>query len=150
MPKPRKTWREKLLDDKDLPKVSVIEGKMSKRWGEGTCAIPVPREVGEIMKAVLKGRLITTKEIQAAIAMKHHVTMACPMCFGIFAWIAAHAGHEAETEGAKRIHSVLVNAENRRPIESEVSWWCRNVEGAARSRRASSRGQGREVDRCGL
>ena len=103
MAKPRKTWREKILDDKDLPKVSVIEGKLSKRWGEGTCVIPAPREVDVIMKAVPKGRLITTKEIQAAIAKKHHATMACPMCCGIFAWIAAHAADEAESEGAKRI-----------------------------------------------
>ena len=103
MAKPRKTWREKLLDDKDLPKVSVIEGVLSKRWGDGTCVIPAPREVDEIMKAVPKGRLITTREIQAAIAKKHHASIACPMCCGIFAWIAAHAADEAEAEGAKRI-----------------------------------------------
>lgn len=103
MPKPRKTWREKLLDDKDLPKVSVIEGKLSKRWGEGTCAIPAPREVDEIMKAVPKGRLITTREIQAKVAQKHHATMGCPICCGIFAWIAAHAANEAESEGTKRV-----------------------------------------------
>lgn len=103
MPKPRKTWREKLLDSKDLPKVSVIEGEMSKRWGEGTCVIPAPRDVDAIMKSVPKGRLITTKEIQATIAQQHHATKACPMCCGIFAWIAAHAADEAETEGAKRI-----------------------------------------------
>ena len=103
MAKPRKTWREKLLIDNGLPKVSVIEGKMSKRWGDGTCVIPAPREVDEIMTSVPKGRLITTKEIQATVAQKHHATMACPMCCGIFAWIAAHAADEAETEGAKRI-----------------------------------------------
>ena len=103
MAKPRKTWREKLLDDKNLPKVSVIDGTLSKRWGEGTCVIPAPREVDAIMKAVPKGRLITTKEIQATIAQKHHATMACPMCCGIFAWIAAHAADEDETKGAKRI-----------------------------------------------
>jgi alkylated DNA nucleotide flippase Atl1 len=103
MARSHKTWRDKLLDDKNLPKVSVIEGKRSKRWGEGTCAIPAPREVDEIMKAVPKGRLITTREIQAKIAQKHHATMACPICCGIFAWIAAHAADEAATEGAKRI-----------------------------------------------
>ena len=103
MAKPRKTWREKLLDSKGLPKVAVIEGKLSKRWGEGTVAIPAPREVGEIMKAVPKGRLITTKEIQTKVAQKHNATMGCPICCGIFAWIAAHAADEAETEGAKRI-----------------------------------------------
>ncbi|MFM9960841.1 MAG: hypothetical protein ACKV2Q_06410 [Planctomycetaceae bacterium] len=99
----KKTWREKLLDDKDLPKVSVIDGPMSQRWGEGTCVIPAPREVDEIMKSVPKGRLITTKEIQAAVATKHNATIACPMCCGIFAWIAAHAADEAEIEGTKRI-----------------------------------------------
>ena len=99
----RKTWREKLQDDKDLPKVSVIEGKLSKHWGARTCAIPAPREVNEVMKSVPKGKLITTKEIQATIAAKHHATMACPMCCGIFAWIAARAADEAESEGAKRI-----------------------------------------------
>lgn len=103
MAKPRKTWREKLFDDKDLPKVSKIEGKLSKRWGEGTCAIPAPREVDELMKSVPKGRLITSKEIQATIAQKHSASMACPMCCGIFAWIAAHAADEAEAEGAKKI-----------------------------------------------
>ena len=103
MMKPRKTWHEKLLDDKDLPKVSVIEGKMSKRWGEGTVVIPAPREVDEIMKAVPKGRLITTKEIQATLAKKHSAVMACPMCCGIFAWIAAHASDEAESAGVRRI-----------------------------------------------
>lgn len=103
MAKSRKSWREKLLDSKDLPKVSKIEGKMSNRWGEGTCAIPAPVEVDEMMKSVPKGRLITTKEIQATLAMKHKATMACPICCGIFAWIAAHAADESETEGAKRI-----------------------------------------------
>ena len=31
----RKSWREKLADDKDLPKVGRIEGPMSRRWGSG-------------------------------------------------------------------------------------------------------------------
>ena len=101
--KQKKTWREKLLDSKDLPKVSKIECKMSKRWGEGTCAIPAPIEVDEVMQTVPKGKLITTKEIQKAVAKKHKATMACPMCCGMFAWIAAHAADEAEIEGAKRI-----------------------------------------------
>jgi hypothetical protein len=103
MPKPKRSWREELLDDKDLPKVSVIEGKLSKRWGDEMCVIPAPREVNEVMKAVPKGRLITSKEIQVVLALKHKVTMICPLCCGIFAWIAANAAHEAETDGAKRI-----------------------------------------------
>ena len=29
----KKSWREKLADSKDLPKVAEITEKMSKRWG---------------------------------------------------------------------------------------------------------------------
>jgi hypothetical protein len=32
----RKTWAEKLADNKGLPKVGPVTGKMSKRWGTGT------------------------------------------------------------------------------------------------------------------
>ena len=43
MLKMRKSWQEKLADDKGLPKVSGIIGKMSTRWGTGTVCIPAPR-----------------------------------------------------------------------------------------------------------
>jgi hypothetical protein len=46
----RISWQKKLADDKDLPKVQKVTGKMSKRWGTGTVVIPAPREVDEIMK----------------------------------------------------------------------------------------------------
>ena len=47
MSKKRKSWQEKLADDKDLPKVVEITDKMSKRWGTSTVVIPAPREVAE-------------------------------------------------------------------------------------------------------
>jgi hypothetical protein len=99
----RKTWREKLADDKDLPKVVKITGKMSKRWGKGTCAIPAPREVDAIMRKVPDGKLITINEIRQAVAKKHKATIACPITSGIFAWIAAHAAEEAALAGESEI-----------------------------------------------
>src|SRR6516165_11879261 len=95
----RKTWREKLADDKDLPKVVKITGKMAKRWGKGTCAIPAPREVDAIMRKVPEGKLITINEIRARVAKKHKATIGCPITSGIFAWIAAHAAEEAALAG---------------------------------------------------
>jgi len=47
--RPKKSWREKLADRKDLPRVERITGRMSKKWGEGTVVIPAPEEVDEIM-----------------------------------------------------------------------------------------------------
>src|SRR5438093_5589954 len=99
----RKTWREKLHDSKGLPKVERITGKMSKRWGRGTVAIPAPREVNVIMKRVPRGKLITINEIRARIAKKHAATIGCPITTGIFAWIAAHAAAEAAADGAENI-----------------------------------------------
>jgi hypothetical protein len=103
-PKPAKrSWREKLADSKDFPKVGVIEGKLSKRWGEGTCVIPAPLEVDAAMKKIRRGKLTTIDALRKALAKKHGTTMTCPITTGIFAWIAAHAADEAEAEGARRI-----------------------------------------------
>jgi alkylated DNA nucleotide flippase Atl1 len=99
----RKSWREKLADDKDLPKVAEICGKMLSRWGAGTMVIPAPREVDAVMKKVPKGKLITINEIRAVLAKRHQATMACPITTGIFAWIAAHAAEEAAADGEKAI-----------------------------------------------
>ena len=71
MAKLRKSWREKLADDKDLPKIVEVNEKMSKRWGTGTFCIPAPREVDEIMKSVPRGRLITINQIRGTLAEKH-------------------------------------------------------------------------------
>jgi len=97
--KMRKSWQEKLADDKDLPRVVEITDKMSKRWGTGTIVIPAPREVDEIMKNVPKGKLITINQIRDIVAQKHGATIGCPITTGIFAWVAANAAGETAAEG---------------------------------------------------
>jgi alkylated DNA nucleotide flippase Atl1 len=103
MAKLRKSWREKLADSKDLPKVVEINDKMSKRWGTGTVVIPAPLEVDEIMKKVPQGKLTTINHIRSVLAQKHSATIGCPITSGIFAWIASHAADEAAAEGEKEI-----------------------------------------------
>jgi len=85
---PKKTWREKLAESKDLPKTMVI---------------PSPAEVDEVMRRVPKGRLMTINEIRTCLARKHSTDIACPMTTGIFAWIAAHAAEESRTAGEKNV-----------------------------------------------
>jgi len=99
----KKTWREKLADSKDLPKVVVLNENARKHWKATTMAIPSPREVNEIMAGVRKGELITIDEIQKKIARKHGADIGCPLTSGIFSWISAHAAAEEETEGKKKI-----------------------------------------------
>src|SRR5438094_5226163 len=101
--KPKKSWREKLADDKGLPRVGQVCGEMSRRWGTGTMVIPAPLEVDALMKQVPKGRVVTINDLRVALAAKHKADFACPITTGIFSWIAAHAAAEAEAEGTKRI-----------------------------------------------
>jgi hypothetical protein len=102
MSKKRKTWQEKLADNKDFPKVCPIDGAKSKRWGEGTFVIPAPKEVDELMRGVPRGKLTTIDNLRKVLARRHGATIACPITTGIFAWIAAHAAAEAEAEGKKK------------------------------------------------
>src|SRR4030066_2197889 len=95
----KKTWCEKLNENKGLPKVETITEKMSKRWGKGTVVIPAPVEVDIIMRKIPKGKVTTINEIRAALAKKHDATIGCPMTTGIFAWIAAHAAEEQKQKG---------------------------------------------------
>jgi len=98
----KKTWQEKLADDKGLPTVFEISDKQSKRWGAGTCVIPSPMEVNSLMQSVPRGKVTTIDEMRKILARRHHTTMACPITTGIFSWIAAHAAAEARAEGKKR------------------------------------------------
>ena len=99
----RKTFREKLADNKDLPKVTRISRGMSRTLGEGTIVMPAPWEVDELMKRVPKGRLITINGIREALADRHGADVACPIVTGILARIAAGAAGEDEAEGKKRV-----------------------------------------------
>ncbi len=98
----KKSWKEKLHDNKDFPRIEKISGKLIKQWGEGTVVIPRPIEVDELMRKVPKGKLTTINNIREALALKHNATIACPICTGIFARIAAGAAEDETKEGKKR------------------------------------------------
>jgi alkylated DNA nucleotide flippase Atl1 len=95
----RKTWREKLEDSKDLPKVVLLKPNAQKHWKGSSMAIPSPMEVNDIMAGVPKGKLITINQIRTMIAHKHKADIGCPLTCGIFSWIAAHAAVEEAAAG---------------------------------------------------
>jgi hypothetical protein len=97
----RKSWQEKLADNKGFPKVGRIDSKMSKRRGTGTFVIPAPMEVNELMRRVPKGKITTLDQLRKTLARRHGATIACPITTGIFAWISAHAAVEAAQKGQK-------------------------------------------------
>lgn len=102
----RKSWREKLMDAKGLPKVVTLDAKMAKRWGfeaGDTMVIPAPVEVDEMIRKIPKGKVATLNEIREGLARKHGVKGACPLTTGIFVRISAEAAEEARRAGKKRI-----------------------------------------------
>ena len=97
-----KTWREKLADDKGLPKVCDVRAGRGIRSGEGRMVIAAPREVDALMRQMRRGRFTTIPEIRSALARRHGADFACPLTTGIFSWIAAHAAAAELAAGRKR------------------------------------------------
>ena len=103
MARGKKSWREKLADDKDLPKVVRLNPAQAARFGGATLAIAAPREIDALMRGVPAGRVTTINELRAAVAKKHRAAAGCPITTGIFSWIAANAAAEAEAEGTANV-----------------------------------------------
>lgn len=99
----KKTFREKLADAKDFPRVQRLTGGMKRRFGPGTILLPAPWEVDGLMRQVRKGKLTTINDIRAHLARRHRATIACPIVTGIYARIAAGAAGEAEALGTTRV-----------------------------------------------
>jgi len=75
MAKRKMSWKEKLTDSKDMPKVVEITENMSQKWGTGTVCIPAPIEVDGIMRQVPRGKLITVNQIREVVAKRHSATI---------------------------------------------------------------------------
>lgn len=99
----RRTWKEKLADDKQLPRVIEIPPEQEKRWGRGRMVVPAPREVDSVIRTIRKGKTATTQDLRLRLARRHGVDSACPLTTGIFTWIAAHAAAEDEAAGRVRV-----------------------------------------------
>jgi alkylated DNA nucleotide flippase Atl1 len=98
----RKTWQEKMEDDKGFPKIiryspNLPCGKTLKKLGAkrgDSVVLAPPFEVREIMSTVPKGCLITLNEICARLAKIHGTRYCCTLTTGIMVMTAANAAAE--------------------------------------------------------
>ena len=91
----KKSYNQKLTDSKDLPVITpVSDPKTIARYGGGQMLIAPPLSYDAIMKAVPKGKVITSDRIRDYLAKKHGADYTCPLTAGIFINIAAHASEE--------------------------------------------------------
>lgn len=92
---PIKNPNQKLNDSKDMPKVVLLaEPKAIARYGGSRMLLAPPIEYDALMKAIPLGKLITTDRLREYLAKKHNADFTCPLTFGIFVNVAAHASVE--------------------------------------------------------
>jgi len=106
MPYQRKTWQQKLLDNKQFPKTLTLEPRfpcyralqaMGAQPGDSVVLAPA-LEVEAVMTRVPEGRLITVAQICAQLATKHHTQYCCTLTTGIFITIVANAAEEMQRD----------------------------------------------------
>ena len=91
----RKTYNEKLLDSKDMPKIEeLIDEKEILRHGGTKLLIAPPVVYDEIMKSVPEKMIITADYLRAYLAKKYGADNTCPLTAGIFINIVAQASAE--------------------------------------------------------
>jgi alkylated DNA nucleotide flippase Atl1 len=102
----RKTWEEKLMDNKNFPKTLKLESnfpcyraleKMGAEPGNSVVLAP-PLDVNTIMKQIPEGELVTLKEICEKLAEKHQTQYCCTLTTGIFVNIVANAAEEMKRD----------------------------------------------------
>lgn len=91
----KKTYNEKLMDSKDMPKiVEIADPSEILRHGGKKLLIAPPLVYDEIMKSVPEKMIITSEAIRAYLANKFGAHNTCPLTAGIFINIVAHASSE--------------------------------------------------------
>jgi len=100
----KKTWQQKLEDNKSFPKVLKLQPnypcygplrKMGAKTGNSVVIAP-PLSVDAIMKSVPLGKLITLEGICRELARRYNTEYCCTLTTGIFVTIAANAAEETK------------------------------------------------------
>ena len=104
MARARKSWREKLENPPvELPKVVEVPEKWRKSQGGRYVLVPTPLMADEAIRAVRKGKLITTGQLRRRLAEAQKADSTCPMTLGIFLRIISEVAEEDRQKGKKRI-----------------------------------------------
>jgi hypothetical protein len=104
MARARKSWREKLESPPvELPKVVEVPEKWRRSQGGRYVLVPTPLMVDEAIRAVRKGKLITTGQLRRRLAESQKADSTCPMTLGIFLRIISEVAEEDRQKGKKRV-----------------------------------------------
>lgn len=94
----KKDFNAMLNNNKDMPKIQIIEDEKSiKRYGGKKMFLAPPIYYDEVMRKIPEGKLITTGLIREYLARKNNADFTDPMTAGIFVQIVAFASYQRET-----------------------------------------------------
>ena len=94
----KKTYKEKLQNNGDFPKIEEIsDPRMIARYGGNRMLIAPPLMYDAVMKQVPYGKVVTADMIRDHLAKSLNADFTCPLTAGIFINIVANA-----SEGARR------------------------------------------------
>lgn len=101
-----KDFNKMMNNNKDMPKIIVInDDKTIKKYGKRMLIAP-PLYYNEIMKKVPKGQLVTTNQIRTILAKENNADFTDPMTAGIFINIVAWASYQ-RNENSTPFHRTL-------------------------------------------
>ncbi len=102
----KKTWQQKLEDNKSFPKILKLEenfpcfrplAKMGAKSGDSVVIAP-PSSVLNLMKKIPEGKLVTLEGLCKQLAKQYNTQYCCTLTTGIFVTIAANATEEMKSD----------------------------------------------------
>ncbi len=95
----KKTYNEKLNDNKEFPIIEEIEDARLVARHKGTrMLIAPPLFFDAVMRRIPAGQLTTAEAIRDHLAKQNGADFTCPLTGGIFINVVAHASEERKTD----------------------------------------------------
>lgn len=108
----KKDFNKMLNDNKDMPKIKVInDEKTIKKYGGTRMFLAPPLHYDKLMRKVPKGKLITAGQIREYLAKENNADFTCPLTAGIFINIVAWASYQRKEDITPYWRTLKTNGE---------------------------------------
>lgn len=108
----KKDFNKMLNDNKDMPKIKVInDEKTIKKYGGTRMFLAPPLYYDKLMRKVPKGKLITAGQIREYLAKENNADFTCPLTAGIFINIVAWASYQRKEDITPYWRTLKTNGE---------------------------------------
>ena len=108
----KKDFNKMLNDNKDMPKIKVInDEKTIKKYGGTRMFLAPPLYYDKLMRKVPKGNLITAGQIREYLAKENNADFTCPLTAGIFINIVAWASYQRKEDITPYWRTLKTNGE---------------------------------------